>query len=163
MNLYDINSLYNEALASAIDDQGEILDERLVELLDEIAEARDQKIENILCLIKDIEADTGKFESEIKRLEARKKAMENKASSLKLYLARNIEPGEKFESTRAKLSWRKSSAVEITEDLDVFYHAYPDLCKLKVEPMKSEIKKRLQGGDLVIGAKIEERNNMVIG
>ena len=162
MNLYELNKMYDEALDGAIDENGEIKSDVLTELLGEIAEAKETKVLNIACWIKDLDGDVDKFDAEIERLKARKKSVESKANSLKKYLNISLEPGEKFKDARAEISWRKSSSVEIIGDIETFVQAYPNLCKVKVEPSKTEIKKAIESGELIIGAEIVNKQNMVI-
>lgn len=162
MNLYDLNQMYSEALEGAIDENGEIRSDVLTELLGEIAEARETKVLNIACWIKNLEAEADAIKTEIDRLNVRKKSALNKAESLDRYLRSALIEGEKLKDARAEISWRKSSSVEIVGDLETFTQSYPDLCKIKLEPIKTEIKKAIESGELVIGAEIVNKQNLVI-
>jgi predicted nucleic acid-binding Zn-ribbon protein len=154
--------MYTEALEGAIDENGEIKSDVLADLLSEIKEERETKILNIACWIIDLELDSEKFDKQIKRLEERQKTITNKIKSLRKYLESSLEPGEKFKDACAEITWRKSSSVEIVSDLDTFVGAYPNLCKVKYEPSKTAIKEAIESGELVIGAEIVEKKNLVI-
>jgi len=162
MNLYELNKLYGEALSLAITDDGEIQDESLISFLDEIQEAKETKLLNIACLIKNLEAEEEAFANEIKKLNDRKKRISSKIFSLQNYLKQNIQTGEKISDTRAEISWRSSSSVELDIDIDFFARQNPHFVRTKYEPNKDLIKKAIKDGSNVIGASIVERKNMVI-
>lgn len=154
--------MYTEALDGAIDENGEIKSDVLADLLGEIAEAKETKVLNIACWIKNLEAEAEAIKLEEKRLTTRRQQATNKAESLERYLKSALTEGEKFKDARAEITWRKSSSVEIISDIDTFTQAYPNLCKVKVEPSKTEIKKAIESGELVIGAEIVNKQNLVI-
>lgn len=162
MNLYELNDIYQEALADAIDDNGEVLSDVLVELLNEISEAKETKVLNIACFIKNLTSEADAIKAEIDRLSARRKSLVSKAESLERYLTTALNEGEKFKDARAEITWKKSTAVEIIADLETFVGAYPNLCKVKYEPSKTLIKERIESGEIVIGAEIVTRKHLVI-
>lgn len=163
-SLYELNKMYFEALEGAIDENGEIQDERLVELMGEIQEAKETKLLNVACMIKDLNGDIDKFDAEIKQLQARKKAVESKVASLEKLIRLVLPEGEKLKETRAEISWCKSSSVLITSEPSDLYKQYPDLVKVKTEyqPDKKAIKERIELGDLVLGCSIETKQSLVI-
>ena len=87
MNLYEIDN----AILECVDmETGEIVD---TEKLAALQMERDQKIENIGCWIKNLNADAKALKEEKDNLAARQKAVENKAASLKEYLSIDSDVG----------------------------------------------------------------------
>lgn len=130
MNLYEIDN----AILECVDmETGEIVD---TEKLAALQMERDQKIENIGCWIKNLNADAKALKEEKDNLAARQKAVENKAASLKEYLFRYLD-GEKFKSAKVAISYRKSDSVnispvaEIPEEFLKYAEPTPDKVGLK--------------------------------
>jgi hypothetical protein len=86
-------------------------------------------------------------------LRQRAERHERRAESLERYLASHLTPGMRLEDARCELTWRKSSAVEITGELA------PEWMRETVTraPMKTEIAKALKAGAKVDGATLVER------
>jgi len=157
VNLYEINQEIDRAIQNCIDPEtGEILDD--TSELDALTLARDEKIENIACYIKNLKADAEAIRTEEKKLAERRKTCENRAEWLKKYLANNLQ-GEKFKSPRVAVSWRRSQAV-VVEDiwkLPEDYLRYKD-----PEPDKTAIKDAIKKGFDVEGAELVDNLSMVI-
>ena len=95
-------------------------------------------------------------------LKTREAAAKRRAESLKNHLAQSMAAvgKDKIETSRAALSFRRSTAVNILSDVEI----PDDLCKVKIDrqPDKSAIKKLLQAGELVPGAELVENRNLQI-
>lgn len=150
MTLYEIEI----AIANCIDEDGEIVD---VEKLEALQMERESKLENVALWIKNLNAEADALKAEKNALYARQKSAENKAERLKEYLA-NALNGDKLKTTRVAVSFRKSTAVEV----DPLAELPEQFTKIRVEPDKTELKKALASGELVEGAKLVERVNLVI-
>ena len=97
MSIYDIN----KAIVALVDmETGEVSDEQA---LDALQMARDEKIENIGCYLKDTLAEAKAIKEEEDNLAARRKAVENRAERLKNLLAYALR-GEKWNSPRPKVT-----------------------------------------------------------
>ena len=104
MNLYEIDNRISEAFEAAVDqDTGEIVDDQAYEALNGLQMDRKQKIEGILLWIKDLSAHADDIKKEKNTLAQRQKAAENKAESLKKYVA-SVLSGEKFSTSRVAVS-----------------------------------------------------------
>lgn len=151
MNLYEIE----QSILDCIDTEtGEIIEP---EMLENMQMAKEQKIRNIACYIKNLQADAKAYEEEEKTFYARKKAAQNKADNLKEYLAGFLN-GTKIKGAEFAISWRKSAAVEVTDSDKIpaeFHIHQPD----KID--KAGLKKALIDGE-VDGAKLVVHNNMII-
>ena len=136
------------------EETGEWLNE---EELNQLEMERDDKIEGIALWIKNLEAEANGISEEMKSLKARKEAKERKAKNLRDYIQHSLA-GEKFETSRVSISYRKSSSVDIT-DISLID---PDYLRTKttVEPDKNAIKAALKDGEEVEGARLVENVSM---
>ena len=88
MNLYEINSKLESAFMACIDPEtGEVIGDTAE--LDALQIQRDEKVENIACLIKNLKAEAEAIQNEERKLKSRRQACENHADWLKKYLANN--------------------------------------------------------------------------
>lgn len=152
MTLFEIE----QEILSCIDTEtGEIID---LERLNSLEIDRDRKIENIALWIKNLRADAEALKNQKQIFADRQKVAENKAESLKQYL-KNYLSGQKFSTDRVEISFRKSTAVNITDPLQIpkEYLKYSD-------PTidKAAIKKAITQGSAVGGAEIVESQNIQI-
>ena len=160
MNLYEIDNRIAEAFEAAVDqDTGEIIDDQAYEALNGLQMDREQKIEGILLWIKDLNAHADDIKKEKDTLAQRQKAAENKAESLKRYVA-SVLSGEKFSTSRVAVSWRKSESVEYTGDIDDL----PRNCIRQKDPEinKTALKRLLLDGYSIPGARMVTKQNMQI-
>ena len=166
-NLYELKELYTEALEGAIDENGEIIESRLVDLLGDIDEAIETKVLNIVAFIKNLEFEAASHQGQIdylkQELESRTKAQKvytNKAEALREYLTKNLKPGTKYKDTRGSLHWTTSHPVKVSIEPLMLAKIRLDLCK--IEPDKKAIKEAIDGGDLIVGCEILEKKKVVI-
>ena len=163
MNIYEINKAIEDILEdgfSVDEETGEILfDESDLNALDaEISE----KIENVACYIKNLTADISALKEEEKNLSTRRKQKERKIDSLKGYInyAMELSGRKSLESPRCKVSFRKSSSVEVP-DINALDEDYITKT-IEIKPNKVAIKEALKEGKTVEGAEIVERQNLLI-
>lgn len=160
-NLYEINRDIENFAFDIDEETGEVLN---ADELDALQMERDTKIENIALYIKNLTALAADIKAEKDNLAERLKSTERKADSLKQYLA-NALNGEKFETGKCKVSYRKSSQVMLSENFTEWAKQNaPDLVQEKVEykPDKTAIKEAIKGGREVFGAKIVENVNLQV-
>lgn len=119
---------------------------------------REKKIKNVTILYKMLSAEAEMIKAEGKKIADRGKVLENKAESLKHYLAMNIEAGEKVSDPLFALSWRRSKSVLVTDETLIPEHLF----RIKKEVAKDKVKELLTSGCEVPGAELEEKNNLVI-
>ncbi len=152
MKLFEIN----EEIMKCVDvETGEIIDEVK---LQQLQMARDIKIENIACWIKNILSDAEALKAQKQVFADRQKAAENKAESLKRYLSKVLE-GQKFTTDKVAVSFRKTSSVNVTDitQLKEEYLKYAD-----PTPDKTAIKNAIKAGKDVAGAEIVEGQSISI-
>lgn len=156
MNLYEIKQSIQEAIDKCIDmETGEIINP---ELLDNLNEQLNIKRENIALYIKNLVADSKAIDEEIKNLTARKRSINNKVDWLKSYLANDLQ-GNKFETAKVVVSFRKSKSVDIQPNANI-----PDefLIIQEPKPDKAGLKKAIQAGEVISGVSIVEKSNISI-
>lgn len=152
MNLFEIE---NEIMNCWDQETGEILDSNR---LDQLEMERDEKIENIALYIKNLTADAEALKAEKQSFDERQKAAENKADSLKRYLA-NYLAGQKFSTPRVAISFRKTQRVNVT-DMTLIPGKY--LKFADPTPDKTSIKNAIKNGEKVAGAELVDGKSMSI-
>jgi hypothetical protein len=154
MSLYEID---RSILALVDPETGEILD---VDALEQLQMERETKLENVACWIKNLSADIAAIRQEEMNLAERRKFMERKAERLKKYLADALN-GEKFQTAKCSVAFRKVSKVDITDACTVATwcedNGLGDLVAYR-EPTvsKNELAKLLKAGTEIPGAEIVE-------
>lgn len=150
MTLYEIDA----GIADCIDEEtGEVLD---YEKLDGLQIEREKKIENIVFAIENTENDILGLKEQEEIFKARRKVAEKKLENLKGYLSYALQ-GQKFETVRAKVTFRKSEAV-IVENEELIPSDYWETMETERLDLTA-VKKALKAGEDVDGARLEERLN----
>lgn len=151
MKLYEIN----EAILACIDPETGEAD---CEKLDELLMMREEKLENLALWVKDLKAEADAIKAEEKALAERRQAKERKAESIKAYLEK-VLAGEKFETSRAVCSFRKSQKVEISDITKI-----PDDYLRYSAPTadKAAIKAAIKDGISIEGAELVDSVSMTI-
>lgn len=149
-NLYTID----QEIMNCVDQEtGEVIDpERLSGLLME----RDAKIEGVALWVKNLESDALAYKAEKEAFAEREKAAKKKADSLRLWLTDALG-GEKFQSAKCAVSFRKSVSVAVGDPT-----ALPDefvTVKTTTEPNKTAIKEALKGGAVIPGCELVAKLN----
>ena len=155
MTLYEID----KEIQTLITEDGEIED---IERFDALAMERDKKIENVGCWVKNLTAEVAAMKEEKKRLEDRIKSKDRMIDSLEWWLDKALD-GQKFESPRVAISYRKSKAVEIQDE--AVFKAWakdyaPALLKVTYTIDKTGVKNYIAGGAECPCAVIAERKSM---
>lgn len=160
MTLYEIDAEIMEIIENAVDPEtGEIIDEVAMASLGDLDIAREKKIENMLLMVKNLESDAEQLKAEKQAFDQRQHVALNKAEWLKKCVQKSLA-GEKFTTARVAVSYRKSTAVEYTGDVNNL----PEECIKRKEPEvnKTALGKLLKGGTDIPGARLVERQNMQI-
>lgn len=147
----------DQAILNCIDmETGEIID---IEQLERLQIERNAKIENVICWIKNLESDAKSIKAEADILTERAKACETQAADLKLWLSVALA-GQKFDSPRCAVSWRKSEALEI-ENEKLIPNEYK-IPKIEYNPDKKYIKNAIKSGTDVPGCRVVQKLNAQI-
>lgn len=164
MTLYELSKDYKD-LMDAIE-RGDIPEEAIEDTIEAVKLPRDEKLDNTACYIKDLKAEAQALTDEIQALQARKAAKVNLAERLKKYMqdSMNVMNIRKFESARAKVSFRKSTAVNVY-DATALLHDKDAKQYLKFSdpvPNKTAIKEALKAGKTVSGCALVTNESIQI-
>ena len=157
MTIYEID----QAIMRCVDlETGEIID---TEKLDKLQMEKEKKLENVACWIKDLKAEAEALKNEKLALAERQRVAENKAESLKKWLAYALQ-GEKFKTTKCAISFRESEAVEVTDEgLNNLMKEHDELLTYKApEPNKTAIKQAIKDGLNVDGVQLVQNISTII-
>jgi hypothetical protein len=116
MNLYNIDDDYKnllEHICNYAEENGGEVEPHLVEELAKVKLERDVKIENTIKYYKNELSAAEAIECEIEALTKRAKSHHSHAEWVKKYLKEIVGEGNKIEYPSGKISWRKSTAVEV--------------------------------------------------
>ncbi|WP_407399634.1 siphovirus Gp157 family protein [Treponema sp.] len=150
MNLFEID----KAILETIDQEtGEIIN---LELLAALQIERNQKIENVACWIKNLQAEADALKAQKETFEARQKSAEKKIESLKQYLTSALA-GQKFSTEKVAVSFRSSEAVKI-QDEGLIPKKYM-VKTVTIKPDKKAIKDMLKAGSKVKGCELVQNLN----
>ena len=165
MNLYNLTeeckSLYDDIIASADDDTGEV-DLSLVTALSVRQEEWNDKAIAVACVYRALDGDSARVGREIERLTAIKKRLERERDRVKEGLANacNALGVEKVQGMYANISFRASEQTVIDNEGEI-----PDeymTVKTTYTPNKTAIKEAIKAGKDVPGAHVEKRKNIQI-
>ena len=152
-NLYEID----QGILECIDlETGEVIDS---ERLENLQMERSRKIENVACWVKNLLSDAEAIKAEKDVLADREARCRKKAEDLKLWLANALE-GQKFNSAKCAVSFRRSESVEILDESKVPQDVMVQTITFK--PDKKTIKELLKNGQQVSGCCLIENRNVQI-
>ncbi|WP_322622213.1 siphovirus Gp157 family protein [Aedoeadaptatus coxii] len=146
MKLYDIADIYENL--ENIDD-----DVAIAAAMDAVDAALEEKLESTAKVIRNLEAEADALEAEEKRLKARKTAVKNRIADIKGYVQGNLEAMGKDKVTSGIFKWSIQTNAPSVNILDE--NLIPDdYWKIERKPMKTEIKKAIEAGELTEGAEL---------
>lgn len=165
MKLYEISENYRN-IADLLTSPELAENPDVIGALEAIEDEFNNKAVNTVKAIKMVESDIDTIDTEIKRLKAMKKVRKNALDSVKDYLKRNMAATGifKIESPLFKIGYaeRKNAAVELDEDLFLANNLNQDLVSVKITPSKTAIKKALEAGEQIIGARLVDSQILTI-
>ena len=159
--LYDIDQ---DILDCVDQDTGEILD---TEKLDALQMEREAKLEGVALWVKDLKAESAAVKEEADKLNARKKALDNKIESIKTWLLHALD-GEKLKTPRCNVYQTHNQRVAVADEAKLisFLQTLEEPEKFlrfkDPELKRDEIKKALKDGTIIPGASLEESESVVI-
>lgn len=161
MTLYEIDEEIQELLSEVDPETGELITDYAA--LDALLMEREAKIENIVLFIKNLSSDVRELKAEESALAERRKKAEKKVERLREYVSHALG-GEKFQTPRCCVSFRKSTALELGEGFTEWAKEHADtLLRYKEpEPDKAAIKAALAEGALIPDAKLVQNTTMTI-
>jgi hypothetical protein len=158
MNLYNVIDLEKQIEFIAEHNEGEIPEEKLQELIEAQTQSIVQ-IENLCKYIRHLELGTEICKAEESRIATMRKRAENRIENIKKYLTPYVQHEGNVEAGTFKLSIRKSKHVEVVSGFE-----NKEYCNVKevITPDKIVIKKAIESGIVIEGAKLIENSNLQI-
>lgn len=162
--LYEINKEIARLIEAATDPETGEVNEDALDELNTLQVERETKLENIALAFKNLRSDVEELKVEEAALRERRERKERRAEALKRFLARELD-GERLETSRVAVSYRKASAVETYNPplaLDWLKENHPDCIRVKEEFDKSACKRLIGTGVVIPGMEIAARQSMSI-
>lgn len=160
MKLYEINL----ALEDLVDlETGELLD---YERFEQLQMARSEKIEGMALWYKNVSAEAAAIKEEADALSRRGRSLEKQAERLKNYIGLILD-GEKFSTARCAVTFRASTALEVSDSAALIDWAEKngyDSCLSYKEPeiRKTDVRKLLEAGVEVPAVQMVKKKNVRI-
>lgn len=165
MKLYEISENYRN-IADLLTSPELAENPDVIGALEAIEDEFNNKAVNTVKAIKMVESDIDTIDGEIKRLQAMKKVRQNALDDVKDYLKRNMAATGifKIESPLFKIGYseRQNAAVELDEALFLANNLNEELVSVKITPSKTAIKKALEAGEQIIGARLVDSQVLTI-
>lgn len=128
----------------------------------ELMTERDEKLTNICCFIKNLEADAEAMDAEIKRLKVLKQSKKNRIQNLLDYVKQVTPEDEKWKNGIHRIYYSPSVAAVPTEDNTTGSVPAEYITRTEVVPNKTAIKAALVAGLPVEGWRLDERKNLQV-
>lgn len=146
MKLYDIAEIYENL--ENIDDEVAV-----AAAMDGVDAALEEKLESTAKVIRNLEAEADGLEAEEKRLKTRKMAVKNRIADIKGYVQENLEAMGKDRVTSGIFKWSIQANAPSVNIIDESLIP-DDYWKIERKPMKTEIKKAIEAGELTEGVEL---------
>ena len=163
MNLYELNQNFNNLVSVLENTEDENLKELIKNSMDQLALETNEKIENIIKYIKNLEATATALETEVKRLNDRKIKTLKKVDHLKNYLKdfTNTLDSKKYHTGIFNISIRKNAAAVV---VDNEFLVPDEFCKTEIirKVDKLALKEKLKAGEVIEGVKLQQSESIII-
>ena len=168
MHLYEIDGRIAQVI-----ENGFALDEATGEVftcdeLEKLEASREAKLEAVGLVIKDLNAEVEAFKAEQKALTERLKAKESRVKQLKdyLYFSMQAHGDKKLDTPKVRLSFRKSTSTEITDEKLVpdEFKTVETIVKIDKKKLGAAIDKAMKDGtpNAIKGAERITRQSLII-
>lgn len=159
MKLYELP----ESLA-ALNDlvEEEAIDENGLQMaIDLLGEQVEQKMDGVVRLVRNWEAEADAIDAEVRRLRGRSTALRNQSKRLREYAVSCLKAANRYKVTLpiATAYIGKSEALEITVPPEALPTQY---VKMVLEPDKISLKQALKGGEAIGGVELVQKEYLVI-
>lgn len=159
MNLYEIGAEYQKALTLSVESPDDA--QALICLLDEVEGLFEAKAANVVAYARNLEAESGAYKAEAKRLAERAAAFQAKADMLKRYIENQMRAcgmielkAGFFDLKFVKNPW----AVEIEEGAEI----PEEYIRVKREPDKTKLAEALKAGWQIEGVRLTQTERLRI-
>ena len=150
MKLYELAQNYAQLLEMA----EEMESDALVDTLQSLEDAIEEKVENIAKLIRNLEADAKIIKEEEQRLAERRRAIEAKVDKLKMYLLEQLETAGLQKVKRPTITVAIQANPPSVDVIDETAIPIDFLIPQPAKVDKKSILERLKKGEAIPGAKL---------
>lgn len=156
MKLYEIKEEFLRLADMDLDEQ------TLKDTLESLEFDLEEKIDSVACFIKSLEAEETALKNEVDNLLVRAKNKAKKADSLKQYLFNTLKQLDKpkFETSRNVLSIKKNPVSVVLDE--GFNESKYIVEKVSYQADKVSIKEALQNGEIIPGARLEQKERLEV-
>lgn len=156
MKLYEIDA----AILSLIDaETGEVAD---YEAFDALVMERERKLENVALYIKELTYEADAIKAEREALYDREKRNRNRVERLKAFLITALD-GERFSTPKVAVSFRRSSALEYTDEFFCACKESGRFLRIKEPELdRAAVRDALKAGEELSGACLRETHSIQI-
>jgi hypothetical protein len=158
MNIYTTEKLITHILSTMVDDDG-CLTEQGESELEKLYATREAQVEDLLRERVNVMADIAGIDSAIDALTLRRNAHTDTVKRIEGVLERTLQ-GSPFKCTAGTVTWRKSEAIVIDEEIAVPEEWQKRKTTITID--KAGLKTAIKKGLVVDYAHIEIKNNMSI-
>jgi len=160
MKLVDIASEYQAIyeMASDTDDMATI-----TELYNQLEEDLEQKADSVRIVLAKLKSDTEFLAAEIKRLQQRKKSIENNADNLKSLLMWTLQKAgiPKLKTAKATFYFATSKSLQISDEMQL--SSLPsEYVQIEYKADKKALKEAVENGVVIDGVSIAENETLRI-
>lgn len=155
--LYELKDKYLKLLDLALEEDAAVFQDTLEALEDAI----EDKAENIVCVIKEMEGDINTLKAEEKRLKERRQALEKKKDHLRWYLQDELEAMNipRLKTARFTISLRDNAPkVNVIDETLIPFN----FIKTAYSVDKKAVKEALESGQEVVGATLVRERGISI-
>ena len=151
MKLYEITEQHKQLETLAENDDG-TLAEALADTFESIEGDFQEKSLSLITVVRNMETDTDAIDTEIKRLQARKKTIANTQDSMREYLRVNMEATgiSKISCPLFTITLAKGRDIVQVDNEEIIPADYQNI-KTSISPDKPAILKALKAGDEIAG------------
>lgn len=162
-SLYELSEQIRNFEFKIDEETGEVLN---VDELNQINMKFDEKAENIIKYIKNLDAEAQALKNEEDSIKGRRQAKERKIESLRRYLSGIMQANDrqKIEFTSGVATFRKSNVVEVDDKFLTWARMSErsEFLNMKLDINKGAIKEALKNGEALQFAHLVEKNNLQI-
>jgi hypothetical protein len=165
LRLYDIAEALTAAMGRAeqyAEEHDGVIPDELGKELDLLEMARDEKIGDCIAYMKSEQAVCDALDAEAAKLTKRAERHSKNADWMKQYLSACVGVGTKWEGKQGRVSWRKSTSVEVVVPADKLPAAYVRVVPERREPDKRAIGDALKDGVEIAGCALVEKLNIQV-
>lgn len=173
LTLYQLTEQQQQIEDLLIENGGELTPE-IEQLMESTSEALAVKVDGYNHIIRRLEGFAASAKAEKERLAKLQKVAENGVKAIKAHIADVMQAQgiSKLESATCKIGFRRTESVAITDEelllrpyrhtVDTIAPTLPEWVKVSIDIDKTALKAYIKAGHPVLGAEVEENQNIQI-